>query len=305
MDASTGPVVSTRHLTKAYGRLLALRQLDLRVEPGEVFGYLGPNGAGKTTTFRLLMGLLRPTSGRASVLGLDTWRASVAVHRQVGYLPGEPVLYDRLTGHQHVEYFRSLRSMPEDKYARALAERLDLELGKPARSLSKGNRQKLALVLALMSRPRLLVLDEPTSGLDPMVQREFHALLREHTAQGGSVLLSSHVLAEVQRVADRIGVLRAGRLVAVERLEDLRRKSLHHLTARFAEPVAAADLHLPDDVRDVVVDGDTVTCSAPQSALDGVLKGVSRWPVVDFGCVEAELEETFLAYYGEETGRVA
>ncbi|MGZ4601978.1 MAG: ABC transporter ATP-binding protein [Kineosporiaceae bacterium] len=301
MDVSTGPVVSTRHLTKAYGRCLAVHELDLRIEAGEVFGYLGPNGAGKTTTIRLLMGLLRPTSGRAFVLGLDAWQASVAVHRQVGYLPGEPAVYDRLTGRQHVDYFRSLRAMSDEKYALALAERLDLELGKPARSLSKGNRQKLALVLALMTRPSLLVLDEPTSGLDPMVQQEFHALLREHRAEGGSVLLSSHVLAEVQRVADRIGVLRAGRLVAVERLEDLRRKSLHHITARFAAPVAREDLLLPDDVRDVVIDGETVTFSAPQSALDGVLKQVARWPVVDFGCVEAELEETFLAYYGEAT----
>jgi ABC-2 type transport system ATP-binding protein len=305
MGARGSTVVSTDRLTKAYGRFVALRDLDLQVEVGEVFGYLGPNGAGKTTTIRLLMGLLRPTSGSANVLGLDGWRESVGVHRRVGYLPGEPVLYDRLTGHQHVEYFRALHGMADDKYAATLAERLRLDLALPARSLSKGNRQKLALVLALMSRPRLLILDEPTSGLDPMVQQEFHALLREHRAEGGSVLLSSHVLAEVQRVADRIGVLRAGRLVAVERLEDLRRKSLHHVTARFGAPVAAADLHLPDDVRDLVIDGETVTCSAPQSALDAVLKQVARWPVLDFACVEAELEETFMAYYGEETSRAA
>jgi ABC-2 type transport system ATP-binding protein len=242
--------------------------------------------------------MLRPSTGRAEVLGRDSWRDAVAVHRQVGYLPGEPVLYGKLTGHQHVEYFTALRRDPDDHRAVALAGRLDLDLGRPAHALSKGNRQKLALVLAMMSRPPVLILDEPTSGLDPIVQQEFQALVREHTAEGVTVLLSSHVLGEVERVADRIGVLRAGRLVAVERIDALRAKSLHHVSARFAEDVTAAEFSGVPGVRDLVVDGRSLTCSAPQTALDPLLKRIARHPIVDLGCAEAELEETFLTYYG-------
>jgi ABC-2 type transport system ATP-binding protein len=291
------PVIETVGLTKSYGRTLALRNVDLRIEPGEVFGYLGPNGAGKTTTLRLLMGLLRPTSGIARVLGLDSWRDSVQVHRGVGYLSGEPAFYRRMTGEQHLEYFGHLRGDGGTGHGQKLAQRLDLDLSRPATALSKGNRQKLAVVLAMMSQPRLLLLDEPTSGLDPLVQQEFQALLHEHTAAGGSVLLSSHVLGEVQRLADRIGVVRAGRLIAVERLESLRAKSLHHVTAIFADRPEAAEFAALPGVRDLKIVGDTMTCSAPQSSLDALLKQVSRHQVVDFECSEAELEETFLTYY--------
>jgi ABC-2 type transport system ATP-binding protein len=291
-------VVETVGLGKSFGATVALRDVDLTIDRGEVFGYLGPNGAGKTTTLRLLVGMLRPTAGRATVVGLDAWREAVEVHRRVGYLPGEPALYGRLTGRQHVSYFGHLRRDTDDKRAVLLADRLDLDLDRPARELSKGNRQKLAVVLAMMSGPELLILDEPTSGLDPIVQQEFHALLREQTAAGGSVLLSSHVLGEVQRVADRIGVVRDGRLIAVERMADLRAKSLHHIGARFGDEVSDAEFATVPGVRDLEVTGRALTCSAPQSALDGLLKQIARHPVVDLDCVEAELEETFLAYYG-------
>ena len=291
-------VIRTEGLGKRFGRATALTALDLDVVAGEVLGYLGPNGAGKTTTLRLLMGMLRPSTGRAEVLGRDSWRDAVAVHRDVGYLPGEPVFYGKLTGRQHVEYFAALRRVADGARAGGLADRLDLDLDRPAHALSKGNRQKLALVLALMSRPRVLILDEPTSGLDPIVQQEFQALVREHTADGGSVLLSSHVLAEVERVADRIGVLRAGRLVAVERIDDLRAKSLHHVSARFGEDVTGAEFAGIPGVRDLVVGGRSLTCSAPQTALDALLRRITAHPVVDLGCAEAELEETFLTYYG-------
>jgi ABC-2 type transport system ATP-binding protein len=232
------------------------------------------------------------------VLGRDAWRDAVAVHRQIGYLPGEPVLYGKLTGEQHIEYFGALRGDSDKKPAMSLAGRLDLDLNRRARALSKGNRQKLALVLAMMSRTPVLILDEPTSGLDPIMQQEFHALVREHTAEGGSVLLSSHVLGEVERVADRIGVLRAGRLVAVERIDQLRAKSLHHVSARFGDDVTAVEFAGIPGVRELVVDRRTLTCSAPQTALDALLRRIVRHPVVDLGCAEAELEATFLAYYG-------
>jgi ABC-2 type transport system ATP-binding protein len=291
------PVVETIGLSKSYGRTVALRDLDLRIEPGEVFGYLGPNGAGKTTTLRLLMGLLRPTSGAARVLGLDAWRDSVEVHRSVGYLSGEPAFYRRMTGEQHLEYFGHLRGDRGSGHGQKLSRRLDLDLSRPATALSKGNRQKLAVVLALMSQPRLLLLDEPTSGLDPLVQQEFQAMLHEHTAAGGSVLLSSHVLAEVQRLADRIGVVRAGRLIAVERLESLRAKSMHHVSATFAERPDPSEFAALPGVRDLQAVDTTITCSAPQSSLDALLKQVCRHEVVDFECAEAELEETFLTFY--------
>ena len=286
-------------LTKRFGRNTALEGVSFGIEPGEVFGYLGPNGAGKTTTIRLLMGLLRPTAGTARVLGLDAWRQPVEAHRRVGYVPGEPALYDRLTGHQHVAYCARLRHRDDAGRAAKLAARLGLDLGKPARTLSRGNRQKLAVVLAVMSRPRLLILDEPTSGIDPLVQQVFHEILREHTAEGGSALFSSHVLGEVERVADRIGVVRAGRLVAVERLQDLAARSLHRVRARFAEDVSATDFAGLPGVRDIVVEERALSCNAPQAALDALLKRISARRVEDFECAEAPLEETFLTYYGD------
>ncbi|HEX9033330.1 MAG TPA: ABC transporter ATP-binding protein [Streptosporangiaceae bacterium] len=298
-------IVSTTGLSKSYGRVQALTDVSLSIDPGEVFGYLGPNGAGKTTTLRLLMGMIRPTAGSAVVFGLDAWRDSVRIHRQVGYLQGEAALYGRLTARQHISYFCHLRGKDDHSGALKLADRLELDLDHPVRTLSKGNRQKVAVVLALMSAPRLLILDEPTSGLDPLVQQEFHAILREHTARGGSVLLSSHVLGEVQRVADRIGVVRAGRLIAVERLEVLRGKSLHHISARFGDAVPAEAVAGLPEVRDLQVQGQVLTCTAPQAALDGLLKEVARHDIVDFECAEAELEETFLAYYGNGAGRAA
>lgn len=291
-------VVRLIDLRKRFGRNTALDGVSLTIGPGEVFGYLGPNGAGKTTTIRLLMGMLQPTSGKAEILGRDCWRQQVEVHRLVGYVPGEPALYDRLTGRHHVAYCSHLRRRDDRKRAAELADRLDLDLSQPARTLSRGNRQKLAVVLAMMSSPRLLVLDEPTSGIDPLVQQVFHALLREHTASSGAVLLSSHVLGEVERVADRIGVVRRGRLVAVERLQDLAARSLHQVRASFAEDISASDYAGLPGIRDLVVNQRTLSCSAPQSSLDALLKRISGRQVVDLECAEAPLEETFLSYYG-------
>lgn len=302
---TSAAVVRTTDLSKRYGRLAALSGVSLRIEGGEVFGYLGPNGAGKTTTLRLLMGMIRPTAGSATVLGLDAWRDSVEIHRRVGYLQGEAALYGRLTGRQHIAYFCHLRGTDDQASALKLAERLDLDLDHASRTLSKGNRQKIAVVLALMSAPQLLILDEPTSGLDPLVQQEFHAILREHAAGGGSVLLSSHVLGEVQRVADRIGVVRAGRLIAVERLEELRGKSLHHISARFSGPAPAQAFGRLPGVRDIRASGQALTCTAPQTALNALVKEVAKHDVLDFECAEAELEETFLTYYGKGAGDVA
>ena len=297
-------------LSKRFRRLSALTDVSLEVRPGEVFGYLGPNGAGKTTTIRLVMGMLRPSAGTAAVGRRDCWRDPVGVHRRVGYVPGDASTYPRLTGAQHVEYFAHLRrggpgggeerlGVAEQRdRAAVLAERLDLDLARRSGTLSRGNRQKLALVLALMTPRPLLVLDEPSTGLDPLVQQEFHELLREHTGEGGSVLLSSHVLGEVQRVADRIGVLREGRLVAVEELQVLAAKSLHRVRASFLDEVTASDFERVPGVRDLLVsNGHVLTCNAPQQSLDALVKRVSEHSVDDFECAEADLEETFLAFY--------
>ena len=294
---SSDIAIRTVGLTTRFGFMLALGTVDVNIVEGEVFGYLGPNGAGKSTTLRLLVGLLRPTAGSAQLFGLDAWSAAPAVHRLIGYVPGELALYDRMTGRQHITYFGHLRGKPGDKAATVFADRLDLDLDRTVRTMSKGNRQKLALVLALMSGPQLLILDEPTGGLDPLVQHEFHAIVREHTASGGTVLLSSHVLSDVQQVADRVGVLREGRLIAVESLHELRQKSLHHVTAECATPIRESDFREVAGLRDLTVAGTSLTCSAPQSALDALIRRISQFRIVDFECAEADLEETFMAFY--------
>lgn len=291
-------------LTKDYGRTRALDAIDLDVEAGEVFGYLGPNGAGKTTTIRIVMGLLRPTAGRAEVLGLDAWRDAARLHGRVGYLPGEPGLYDRMSGAAVVEHFARLRrDRAAPRRARELAERLDLDLHPQVRALSRGNLQKLGLVQALMSHPDLVVLDEPTNGLDPLVQHVFHQLVREVTARGTTVLLSSHVLSEVQRLADRVGIIRQGHLVAVERLDDLRAKSLHHVEARFAGPVDPSVFGAVPGVRRVDFAGGVLRCAVPATSLDAMVKTLGRFRVHDVTIAEADLEETFLAYYEEQAAR--
>jgi ABC-2 type transport system ATP-binding protein len=299
-------VVRLVGLTKDYERHRALENVDLVVGEGEVFGLLGPNGAGKTTTIRLIMGLLRPTAGRAEVLGLDAWHDSVSIHARVGYLPGEPGLYKRLTGQEIIDYFTAIRrDAVARRTAKRLAERFDLDLGRRVRTLSRGNRQKLAVVQAFMSSPDLVVLDEPTSGLDPLVQQEFHLLVRETTARGATVLLSSHVLDEVQRLADRIGIIRQGQLVAVERLEELRAKALHHVEARFVGPVDRAAFGALAGVRHLTLEGGLLCCGLPATSLDALIKTLGRFQVTDVAITEADLEEMFLTYYGEEVSHAA
>ena len=284
-------------LSKRFGRQTALLDVSLRLLSGEVLGYLGPNGAGKTTTLRILMGFLRPTSGTARLFGLDAWRDAPEVHRRVGYVAGDIALYDRLTGAEMLNYLAGLRGDVDTEEPSLLAKRLDAVLDRPMRTLSKGNRQKIAIIQALMGRPELLVLDEPTTGLDPLVQQQVHELLREHADNGGTVLLSSHILSEVQAVADRVGILRAGNLVAVDRLAELRQKSLHHVRVTFTAPVDASLLTVPG-VRDLVVDGCTLSCAATQQALDPLLRAVMTNQVVDLSCEEASLDDTFIAFYG-------
>jgi ABC-2 type transport system ATP-binding protein len=292
------PAIQAEGLTKSYGSSRGVVDLTFEVERGEVFGYLGPNGAGKTTTIRLLLDLIRPTRGRAVVLGFDARRDSVAVRRHVGYVPGELALYPRLTGREHLSFYASLRGGVDPHAVGELVERLDLDLDRPVADLSKGNRQKVGLVQALMHRPELLVLDEPTSGIDPLVQQEFYRLVRERTAAGGTVLLSSHVLSEVEHVADRVAIVREGRLVVVEDVAGLKARAVRRLVVHFAAPVAAEPFASLPGVRSVEVDGTALRFEV-EGSLDTLVKAIAAHEVVDVVSHEPDLEEIFLSYYRE------
>jgi len=296
----SGPPIETVGLSKTYGASVeALVDLDLEVGGGEVFGYLGPNGAGKSTTIRLLLGMIRPTGGSAHVFGVDTWRRAVEAHARVGYLPGDLRLSDRLTGGEQLESFARLRGGVDDRLRAELCERLGVVLDRPIRQLSKGNRQKLGIVQAFMHRPELVVLDEPTSGLDPLLQSEVRALIREAAGEGRTVFLSSHSLDEVQHVADRVGIIRSGRLTDVDSVERLRERSLRHVTITFDGPVDAAPFAALAGVRVVRADGAVLHLTAPEPAMDGLVKAAAARRLVDFVSQPADLEEIFLELYRE------
>jgi len=288
--------IETDELTKAFGPTLAVDRLHLRVEPGQVFGFLGPNGAGKTTTIRMLLDLHHPSSGSARVLGLDSRSDSVAIHARCGYLPGELELYPRMTGSRLLDWFGSARGGVDRVLREQLVERFEVDLDRRVHELSKGNRQKLGIVLAFMHRPELLVLDEPTSGLDPLMQAEFHRLLRETVSEGRTVFLSSHELDEVQRVADRVAIIRAGRLVVTDTVENLRRQAPQTMELRFREPVAAAVFASLSGVQRVTADGDRVTLQTT-GELAPLLRAIAARDPVDVVARHADLDELFLAYY--------
>ncbi len=299
----TTPAVETRALSKTYqGKIRALVGLDLRVERGEVFGYLGPNGAGKSTTIRLLLDLIHATEGSASVLGLDSRRQGVEARRRIGYLPGELRLNDRMTAGEQLDSLARLRGGADDRLREELCERFDLELDRPIRHLSKGNRQKVGLVQAFMHRPELVVLDEPSSGLDPLLQAEVRELLRATAADGRTVFLSSHSLDEVQHAADRVAIIRRGRLVDVDAVEHLRERAVRHVTIVFAEPVDPKRFEGLDGVRVDSTQDSVVRLSAPEPAMDAIIKEAAVHRIVDLVSEPADLEEIFLEMYEEPSG---
>jgi ABC-2 type transport system ATP-binding protein len=286
-------------LTKSYGRERGVVDLSFTVAEGEIFGYLGPNGAGKTTTIRTLLDLIRPTSGSVRALGLDAQRDGVELRRRLGYLPGELSLYEKLTARELLTYFGRLRGGVDAGHVGSLAHRFELPLDRPIRDLSRGNKQKVGLVQAFAHRPELLVLDEPTSGLDPLMQQTFNELVRATAAQGGTVFLSSHVLSEVQHVADRVGIIRDGRLVAIEDVAALHERAVRHVVVRFASPPPAGAFADVPGVRESSRDG-TELRLVVEGALDPVVKALARYEVVDLVSHEPDLEDVFLAYYGRE-----
>ena len=290
-------VLRMEGLTKSYGRHRGVISLDLGIRHGEVFGYLGPNGAGKTTTIRTLLDFIRPTRGHASIFGLDTHRDSLAIHKRVGYLPGELVLYENMTGAEVLRYLGHLRGGVSWNRVEELAKRLDSDLARPVKTLSHGNRQKIGLIAAFMHQPELLMLDEPTLGLDPLVQQAFYQLLLEARAEGRTVFLSSHILPEVERVCDRVGIIREGEIIAVEDVAALKARALRRLEIHFAQPVPPDAFASITGVRDLTVENSILRCTV-MGSLDALVKAAAQFEVVNLISHEPTLEEIFLAYYG-------
>jgi beta-exotoxin I transport system ATP-binding protein len=297
-------VVRLERLTRSYGRQRGIVELDLTVRAGEVFGFLGPNGAGKTTTIRTMLDLIRPTSGRVTIFGLDAHRDSVAVRRRLGYVPGDLRLYGRLTARDFFRYFASLRGMRSLAGADRLAERFELEVDRPIATLSRGTRQKVGLVQAFMNEPDLLILDEPTSGLDPLVQQTFNDLARETAAAGRTVFLSSHVLSEVQHVADRVALVRDGRLALVDDVETIRARALTRIEVTFATPPPTHAFDGVEHVREVERRGSIVVFHV-HGEIDAFVKRLAQHRVVALNSHEADLEDVFLALYRDEDRRAS
>ena len=290
------PAIRISGLVKDYGRVRALAGIDLEVRRGEVFGFLGPNGAGKTTTIRCLLDLLRPTAGRIEILGLDPRRDGPELRARLAYAPGELRLPERGTVGQLAASIGRVRGGLDVRRRDELAERLDLDLGRRMRELSSGNRRKVALLLAFVADAELLVLDEPTTGLDPLMQHEFLGLVREARGRGTTVFLSSHVLSEVQRIADRVAVLRAGRIVAVGAVDELQGRARQRVEVWFAGDAPAAELARLADLSAQMIDGRRFTAilSGPVQPLLAVL---APHPVQSLVVEEPDLEETFLDLY--------
>jgi len=293
----TDPVIHTEQLTKSYGEHRGIIDVDLDVQSGEAFGFLGPNGAGKTTMIRTMLDHIRPTSGRATIFGIDTTADPVAIHRRLGYLPGEFTLYDKLTGGQTIEYFANLRGGVDARYQQDLLARLDVDPSRKFREYSKGNKQKIGLIIALQHRPDLLLLDEPTSGLDPLIQQEFYGVIREAKEEGRTVFLSSHILSEVEKTCDRVAIIRDGVLVKVDSVEGLRDLAHHEVELRFADGTVPADAFtsLPG-VSDVKLTDHTLKMRV-SGPITPVVQAAARYELLDFVSREPSLEETFLAQY--------
>ena len=291
----TATAIRTEGLTKRYGTVDALSNLDLAVAPGEVLGYLGPNGSGKTTTIRLLLGLIHPTAGRSEIFGLDSQRQAVAAHRRLSYVPGEANLWPSLTGEETLHLLGRVQGAVDAHYRDELIDRFDLDITKKVRAYSKGNRQKLILVAGLMGRAELLVLDEPTSGLDPLMEQAFRHSVNEAKERGQTVFLSSHILSEVEALCDRVGILRQGVLVDIGTLADLRHLSSLTIEATFDGSVP--DLSRVPGVTAVEVDGRVVRCQV-RGSVEPLLKVLANAGVHELISREPSLEELFLAHYG-------
>ncbi len=293
--------IATERLSKLYGHRRGIEDVTITVEAGEVFGFLGPNGAGKTTMIRTLLDLIHPTSGSARIFGLDSRRESVAIRARLGNLPGDFGYGRKSTGREAIGLLARLRGIEGQGRAESLARRFRADLDRPLGQLSRGNRQKVGLILATFHEPELLILDEPTGGLDPLMQEEFLALVAEERERGCAVFLSSHDLDEVERVCDRVGIVRDARLIAVERIADLLGKARRRVTVELADGAALADLGALSGVSDLEVRDGRATFKVADE-LDPVIKALAAHHVTDIEAVHPTLEEVFLGYYREEGG---
>jgi ABC-2 type transport system ATP-binding protein len=292
-------VIRAEGLAKSYGKARGIVDVTFEVARGEVFGFLGPNGAGKTTTMRTLLGFIRPTGGSASIFDHDVRGDGIEIRRRTGYLPGDVALYGRMTPAQLFSYFAALRGGVERDHLARLVRRFDLDTSRRIEALSHGNRQKVAVIQAFMHRPELLVLDEPTQGLDPLVQQEFFALVAETRSAGGTILLSSHVMSEVERMCDRVAIIREGVVIEVQTIDDLIARGIRRLELRFEGPAPEASLRAIEGIRDLVVAGTAARCTVV-GPIDPVLKELARHRVIELVSEKPSLEEVFLTFYGAD-----
>ncbi len=288
-------VIQTEKLTKYYGSSRGIEDINLSVKEGEVFGFLGPNGSGKTTTIRILLDFIRATSGRARLFGMDTDADSTRIKSRIGYLPGEYGMYEKMTAAKYLQFLGSLRSDKEPPLKDRLIERLGLDTSPRIKSFSHGNKQKLALVQAFMHDPELLILDEPTSGLDPLIQQRFYELILELKERGRTVFFSSHILSEVERVCDRVAILREGKLVALHEISDLKKFRLKTIEVTFKQGLDESVFRL-EGVRKIEKNAHTVRLWIDAN-INSILRIISEHPIDNISCRDASLEDIFLEYY--------
>ncbi len=298
--------IETTHLTKTYGKRRGIEDINLRIEPGEIFGFLGPNGAGKSTTLRTLTGFMKPTGGSCTILGIDPHQQPVEAMAKVGNLPTEFTFGDRMTGRQLIGLFARLRGIQDVSYADVLANQIEADLDLPMRRLSRGNKQKIGIVQAMFHRPPVVILDEPTGGLDPLVQDVFLHLLDAGRKNGQTILFSSHVLSEIERVADRVGIIRDGRLVAVENPHDLTERAIRHVQIRFRNDPPAdlvTSLQTMASISNLSINGNSVRLTLNDDA-SAFLHAIADAPIASIDIERPTLEEIFLTFYGTGTREV-
>jgi ABC-2 type transport system ATP-binding protein len=304
VDSTMVPVIVFKNLTKTYGDILAVQNVNLEVFRGEIFGYLGPNGSGKTTTIRTALDFIRPSSGSAAIFGLDSREHSTEIKTRVGYLPGDLHVYEKMTGHQLLTYLFNLRGDSNWDYVHDLTERFDADLERSIGTLSRGNKQKIGLIQAFMNEPELIVMDEPTSGLDPLMQQEFYSLVEERRDRGCTVFVSSHIVPEIERLCDRVAILRQGELIALEQVSILKERAHHRITLEFGESAPIDTfLNIPG-IRDVQAEGLTLRCTIVGSA-DALVKCAAQFEVLSIQSEDGGLEDVFLDFYQTESHNLA
>lgn len=295
----SGTIIKTENLTKFYGKNKGIEDLSLEVLSGEIFGFLGPNGAGKSTTIKILLNFIKPTSGSASVFGFNPLTEIVKINREIGYLPGEVHMYEQLSGEAHLKFQAELRDNVKWNFVEELGKRLQANFKKPIKALSHGNKQKIALIGALMHRPKLLILDEPTTGLDPLIQQEFYKIIDEANDAGTTIFVSSHILPEVERICDRVAIIRDGKLVITEEIESLKKRAERPIEVYFKTRPKKEDFEKIAGVTQLIIEGNKVSCTI-KGSYDTFIKTIAKYEVINVITQEPNLEKIFLGYYSGE-----